>query len=359
MKQLNTPEKFLEKLKPYFKSLGLVALVTLAGELIHRRFEPTNLVMLYLLTVVISASFWGRGPATFTSLIGVLIFDFVFIPPRFTLSVDDAQYILTFAGLFIVGIVISELTNATRQRAIESNQRQTQLELLKAKEKLQVAILNSLSHDLRTPLTSVTGALSSLLNDTLNNSRQTELITTAFEEASRLNRFVENLLDMAKIEAGALHTIEASCEIRDVIGVALEHFKGELEKRDVRITIPTDLPDIKMDFVLMVKVITNIVDNALKYSHENSRLDISAENQVDYVLISIKDEGIGIPENELTCVFNKFYRTKKTETIQGTGLGLSICKGIVETHKGKIWLDNNKQRGITVFVKLPFSGSNH
>lgn len=342
-------------MQAYLKSLGLIVLISLAGEFIYRHIEPTNLVMLYLLAVVITATVWGKGPAIFTSIISVLAFDFLFVPPRFTLNVSDAQYLLTFMGLFSVGIVISELTAKMRQRAVEASRRQAQLELLKAKEKLQAAILNSISHDLRTPLASITGALSSILNNgkLLNREAENELIETAYGESARLNRLVENILDMTKIEAQALRLSYQACEVRDVIAVVLEQFKQDLESRDVRIDVPKDLPDVAIDFTLITKVLANVIDNALKYSQGNTTIHISAQTVSDSLYIIISDEGFGIPKKDLTNVFNKFYRVERTQKSQGIGLGLSICKGIIEAHKGKILLDSVENKGTTISIELP------
>jgi len=340
----------------YVKSLGLVAFMSLMGEFVQRRLEPTNLVMLYLLAVVVAASLWGRGPAIFTSIVSVIAFAFWFIPPRFTFTVDDAQYILTFIGLLIVGIVISELTTKTRKRAIEAERREAQIELLKAKERLQAAILNSISHDLRTPLVSITGALSSILDDGkhLDKDAEIELIKTAYNESSRLNRIVGNLLDMTRIEAGALNLSCQPCEIIDVVGVSLEELKQDLEDRDIHIDIPKDLPDVPIDFSLITRVLTNLLDNAVKYSPPDSSLYISARKVGDNLQIAIRDEGLGIPREDIPKVFNKFYRVERVKKIQGIGLGLSICKGIVEAHKGKIWIDSIENKGTTVTIELPF-----
>ncbi len=351
---LNKTKKIL---KTYAKSLGLIGLTSLAGEFIQRHVEPTNLIMLYLLAVVIAASFWGRGPAIFTSLISVLVFDFLFIPPRFTFSVNDAQYLLTFAGLFIVGVVISELTAKTRNRALEASRRENQIELLKAKEKLQAAVLSSISHDVRTPLVSITGALSSILNDKqLDKNTEEELLKTAFEESTRLNRIVENLLDMTRIEAGALQISWQPAEIRDVVGVALEQLKRSLGERKVHIDIPRDLPEVRIDFVLMARVLANIIDNAVKYSPPDSTVHISAQKAGDNLCLRVRDRGFGIPEKDLPNVFNKFYRGERAEKIPGTGLGLSICKGIVEAHKGKLRLESVEKQGTTVIIELPLAG---
>lgn len=233
-----------------------------------------------------------------------------------------------------------------------------QIELMRETEKLQTALLNSISHDLRTPLVSIMGVLDSLLHDFSSLDQQTreELLAAAYEDADHLNRLVGNLLDMTRLEAKALKIHIELCELRDVIGASLQSLKEEIEKRNIVIRIPEDFPEVPMDFVLMMRVFINLVDNAVKYSHPETLIEITAERLEDRVKIDIKDQGIGIPKDDLIKVFDKFYRAVKPRQITGTGLGLSICKGIVEVHGGEILAKNNIDKGITVSVILPLAG---
>ncbi|MFH1092798.1 MAG: DUF4118 domain-containing protein [Candidatus Omnitrophota bacterium] len=331
---------------PYIISLGLVILMTLSGEFVKKSLEPANIVMLYLLAVVIVAIRWGQGPAIVTSILSVLSFDFFLVPPYLTLSVDRIQYVFTFIGLLIVGLVISTLASKTREQVI---QRQT--------EKLQTALLSSISHDLRTPLVSIKGALTSLLdkNFNLTDTTQKELLKTAYEESDRLNRLVGNLLDMTRMEAGALRISRKPCELRDVLGVSLDQLREEIGFRDIRVNIPSDFPELCVDFSFMMKVFLNLIDNALKYSPQNAPIDIKAVLIRDKVNIEIKDQGIGVPNSDLTHIFEKFYRAEKPQQITGTGLGLSICKGIIEAHGGRIAAQNNPDKGATFIITLPLN----
>ncbi len=187
--------KIQSKVLAYAVSMVLVSVVTLFGELVKRSIEPTNLVMFYLLAVVFTAIRWGRGPAVVTSVVSVLAFDFFLIPPYLTLSVSDIQYVFTFAGFLIVGIVVSTFASRVKEHLI---QRQT--------EKLHSALLSSISHDLKTPLVSITGALTALLdnNSKLDETHKRELLASACGASDRLNRIVNNLLDMTKVESGVL-----------------------------------------------------------------------------------------------------------------------------------------------------------
>jgi two-component system sensor histidine kinase KdpD len=242
---------------------------------------------------------------------------------------------------------------AVERASLAEQARQT--ELLQATEKLQTALLNSISHDLRTPLVSITGALSSLREETptLDQEGLRSLIETAYEEAERLNRLVGNLLNMTRLEAGAIHLRHEPCDIQDAIGVAFEQLGERLEKRPVKVNLPPDLPLIPLDFALFGQALVNLLDNAVKYSPTDTLIEVNVSQTQDAVNIEVCDRGIGIPSEDLERVFDKFYRVQRPESVSGTGLGLAICKGIVETHGGAIRADNRPGGGTIVTVTLP------
>ena len=230
-----------------------------------------------------------------------------------------------------------------------------QAEILQITDKLQSALLNSISHDLRTPLVSITGALSSLEDDTvlLNEATRRSLIETARGEADRLNRLVGNLLDMSRIEGGAVRIHKEECDLQDVIGSALEQLASRLENRPVKLDIPAEFPLIPMDYVLISRVLVNVIDNAIKYSPPGSPIDISAKLANGYVEIETADSGVGIPQEDLSRVFDKFYRVQRPDNVTGTGLGLSISKGIVQAHGGFVAAENRSDGGTIVTLALP------
>jgi two-component system sensor histidine kinase KdpD len=180
-----------------------------------------------------------------------------------------------------------------------------------------------------------------------------ELLSGAYEEAGSLNRLVGNLLDMTRVEAGTLKINAKLCDLHDLVGASLHILKDKLEKREVRINIAPDVPEVAMDFTLMLRVFVNLVDNAGKYSNPDMPIEITAELSGDKVTIRVKDQGFGIPEEDLMRIFDKFYRAVKPRQVTGTGLGLSICKGIVEAHGGRIFAENNSGKGATLTVILP------
>jgi len=231
----------------------------------------------------------------------------------------------------------------------------SQAEILRATEKLQTALLNSISHDLRTPLASITGVLDSLRMDDgiLDPAIRRELAETAYGEAERLNRLVGNLLDMSRLESGTLRISLQPADIQDVVGAALNALGHRLDDHPIRVDIPGDLPLVPMDYVLINQVLINLIENAAKYSPEDGPITISAQPIENGVKVVIDDAGPGIPEEDLQHIFEKFYRVKRFENVVGTGLGLSICKGIVEVHGGKIWAENHPDGGVQMAFTLP------
>lgn len=483
----------------YAASLALVAATTVVGRVVHVFVSPTNLVMLYLLAVVLAAVRLGYRPAILTAFLGVLAFDFFFVPPHFSFTVFDTEYLITFAALFTVSAVISTLVARTREQAAAVRAREAQTatlyhlsrdlaaaagleailkavvshvtetleakvaillpeedtlhiraaspgltmdenekavahwafrnrqpagrgtetlgsakmhylplqtadrvvgvlgislaedaayrvpgshrvleafagqaaiaierdhlvreagkaQLLEATENLERALLNSVSHDLRTPLVSITGALSSLKEDGNRISReaQRELLDTAFEEAERLNRIVGNLLNMTRLEGGVLRVKEEPCDVQDMIGAALAAVERQVGDRTVHIEVPPDLPLVLMDFVLMTQVLVNLLDNALKYSPSDRPIEVVARAQEAWLEIEVADQGPGIPPPDLQRVFDKFYQVPRPDRTGGTGLGLPISKGIVEAHGGRIRAENRPGGGVAVTVALPF-----
>jgi len=229
-----------------------------------------------------------------------------------------------------------------------------QAQILAARETLERALLNSISHDLRTPLASITGALSSLRDqEGLDEAARTELLATACEEAARLNRFVGNLLDMTRLEAGAVRLKYTPCDVEELIGCALSVLNPRLGKREIAISLPPDLPLVMLDMGCMIQVLVNLLDNSLKYSPQDQPLGINARTDREWLVIEVVDHGPGVAEADLELIFDKFHRIPAPEGVRGTGLGLSICKGFVQAHGGKISAAITQGGGLTVTIRLP------
>lgn len=232
-----------------------------------------------------------------------------------------------------------------------------QIALLQSAEKLQNTLLNSISHDLRTPLVAITGALSALDEKDVQIDEPTRntLIENARGEADRLNRLVGNLLNMTRIESGAIKLRLEPCDVQDLIGTAIEQLGKRAEKNQIKVDIPVNYPLVSMDFTLMAQVIVNLLENAMKYSPEESLIEIVASMDDSKARLQILDRGVGIPSDDLFRVFDKFYRVQRPESVSGTGLGLSISKGIVEAHGGEVHAMNREGGGTILEVELPLS----
>jgi two-component system, OmpR family, sensor histidine kinase KdpD len=229
------------------------------------------------------------------------------------------------------------------------------VQILEATERLQTALLNSISHDLRTPLVSIIGVLSSLQEEgmVLDDAAKKNLIQVASEEAERLNHLITNLLDMSRIEAGAIRIFKQPSDMQEIIGAALEQLGGRSITSSIKTDIPVELPLVSVDFGLLAHVMVNVLDNALKYSPQESPIEIRARQVGQQIEIEVADRGIGIPPEDLVRVFDKFYRVQRADNVAGTGLGLSICKGIVEAHGGHISAENRPGGGTVIKLTLP------
>jgi two-component system sensor histidine kinase KdpD len=218
---------------------------------------------------------------------------------------------------------------------------------------LRAALLTSLSHDLKTPLTSILGAANSLREyaDRFDGLARTDLLRTIEEEAARMSRFVANLLDMTKLEAGAIQLKREPADIAEIVGSALQRLKGVTEGFTVRFDIEPDLPLVPLDVLLMEQVLMNVLDNAAKYAPPASTIRISARRKQDAVIIEVMDEGPGIPEDRLTRIFEKFHRVHGGDRQRaGTGLGLAICRGFVDAMGGTITAANRTDRSGAIFA---------
>lgn len=225
-------------------------------------------------------------------------------------------------------------------------------------ERLRTSLFNSLSHDLRTPLASIIGAVTGLLEDknvVYSPEVRDELLKTILHGAQRMNRFVSNLLDMARLESGMLRLNKEWCDLQDIIGVAINRLGEPLTKRALEIDIQEDLPFVQADGILIEQVLINLLDNALKYSDAGSKIMITIRQHGKQLEIVVTDRGQGIPETDLSKVFDKFYRINSPLQVSGTGLGLAICKGLVEAHGGEIWAENNQLGGVTITFTLPLT----
>ena len=224
-------------------------------------------------------------------------------------------------------------------------------------ERLRAALLTSISHDLRTPLASIIGTVSSLRSyaDKYEPRERDELLATLQDEAERLNRFVGNLLDMTRLEAGAIELKPDLADIAEIVGAALQRAGNVLAHHRIEVEIAPDLPMLRLDAILFEQVLFNLLDNAAKYAPPGSRIDLRARRDGDVVALEMTDEGPGIPPGDLERIFDKFYRVQAEDRRRaGTGLGLAICRGFIEAQGGQIEAHNRRDRsGAVLTVRIP------
>jgi two-component system sensor histidine kinase KdpD len=229
--------------------------------------------------------------------------------------------------------------------------------LMAETERLRSALLTSISHDLRTPLASILGSATSLktYGDALDAVAEKELIATILEESERLNRFIGNLLDMTRLESGAIVPRGDLVDLADIVGSALERAGKVLAGHKVAVDLAADLPMLRLDPVLFEQVLFNLLDNAAKYAPAGAEVRLEARHEADQVQLRILDEGDGIPPDDLERIFDKFYRVQAADRKRaGTGLGLAICRGFVEAMGGRIVAGNRRDRSGAVFtITLP------
>jgi len=224
-------------------------------------------------------------------------------------------------------------------------------------ERLRSALLTSISHDLKTPLASVLGAASTMrdLGSNLSDTEKRDLLATVIDESERLNRFIANLLDMTKLESGAIVPNTALHDVGEIVGSALRRASKILARHKVSLELAADLPMLQLDAVLFEQVLFNLFDNAAKYSPPDTRISIRSFRERDSVSLQVADEGEGIPPTELESIFDKFYRVQKGDHVRpGTGLGLAISRGFVEAMNGRITAANRADHsGAVLTIRLP------
>ena len=311
--------------------------------------RQTDVLMTLLLGVVLTAVRFGYAASLMTAVLSVLAFDFFFVEPYFSLDVYDGRYILTFAVMFFVALVISNQTEHLRRSLAATRERDIEIE----NERLRNSLLSSVSHDLRTPLAVVKGAATALLEQeaTLPPERRREYLQAISDEASRINRFVRNLLDVTSLEAGALRARTEWQPLEEVIGVALNRMEDQLGARPVRVRIAPDAALAPFDATLIEHVLVNLLENAVKYTPREAPLEINARRVTSGVEVEVADGGPGIPPGQEEQVFTKFHRAAPAAA--GMGLGLTICRGIITTHGGRIWCENRPGGGASFRFVLP------
>lgn len=327
----------------------IVLAVSLVGLSLHNLIGYRVVAFMLLVTVSILAMFLEIVPVLLAALLSALIWDFFFIPPRFTLTVGTAEDQLLLLMYFIVAMINAVLTNKIRQMEKEVKVKEDK----ERSVKFYNTLFNSLSHEMRTPITAIIGCIDNLQANSprLSEKDKTDLLSEISVASIRLNQQVENLLNMSRLEAGVLRVKKDWCDINDLIHKTLQRLEPNLQKYKVAVEVPESSPLFKLDFGLMEQVLYNLIINATQHTPEDTLITIQAGCIKDRFVMTIADNGFGFPENEIGKVFDKFYRIKGAPPA-GTGLGLSIVKGFVEAHNGTVKLENLPVCGSKVTIEI-------
>ena len=483
----------------------MVIVVAGLGKAAGSVMNPTNAAVLFLLPVILSAMWLGRGPSIFASVLGVLSLDFFFVPPFYTLTVHDLDYLLSFFIFLVVALVISALAERLRMQVAMTKEREantralydlsremaaeadfqalvqkildqmertmhakavllmpeaegrlsslgrdnehslaaftekekqaaeqayrlncetgrgtmnaaeasgyylplslgesriavlgiipreydeadvpkrkmlmramadlaglaiTRLQLsvdtqrlrnIEESERLRMALLNSVAHDIRTPLSSIIGAVTSLMEEPhlYSDEQKMELLGNIRGGAMRLHRMSSNLLNMVRVESQPMRLGLDWCDIQDIIGVAIRQVRDMGTRRRVEVVVEEDMPVVMADFALLEQVVINLLENADKYSYEDAPVEIRVGAADGALQVAVRDRGPGLAPEEKEKVFEKFYRGAVQRSASGTGLGLYICRGIIEAHRGDIWMEDRPGGGSIFAFSLPLAG---
>ncbi|PYS48808.1 MAG: hypothetical protein DMF68_12085 [Acidobacteria bacterium] len=371
-------------------ALGFVGAAAATGALkvFGGHINSTTVALVLLLVVLFVAALWGAGPAILASLLGVVCLNFFFLPPIGTFTISDPDNWIALFAFLVTAITAGQLSARARRRAEEADagrreierlyhelqdafERSSQAKALKQSERLKSALLDAVTHDLRTPLTSIKASVTTLLNELRTNGRdeapakldtegRQEMLEVIDEEADRLNRFVESLVELARIEAGEMRLRPAWASIEEIIETTLKRAAPRTREHRIEVWFEDELPNVRVDERAVAEVVYTLLDNAAKYSQKGTAIRVRAKRGGNATIrLSVEDKGRGVPADLRDRVFDKFFRAirdgnQSASQPTGTGMGLAIARGIVEAHGGRIWIeDGSDNRGSCFVVTLP------
>jgi len=377
-------KSLLQKVSGYVFAVFGVAAVTAALAPFHDRLSSTTVALALLLIVLFAATGWGSRPAILAALLGVVCFNFFFLEPVYTFTIDDPQNWVALAAFLITALTAGELSARAKRRAEEAEagrreierlyneyriaaERARQAEVFEQSERLKTALLDAVTHDLRTPLTSIKAAVTTLMDEakadeevTLDDEARRDFLEVIDEEADRLNHFVENMVELARIEAGAINLRRRWSSVEEIVAMARARAEALTRGHRLEVEFERELPVARVDTSLIAEVLYSLIDNAAKYSPAGSLIKISARRaENEMIMIAVEDEGRGIPAPLRERVFDKFFRATSEGAAslgrpRGLGMGLAIARGIVEAHGGRIWVESGTGAvGVRVVFTAP------
>lgn len=347
---INLLFKKVSKGKQYIISVLCVCLVSTVGLFISDITGYRIVALVLLLTVSTLAMFFDIVPVMVAALLSALIWDYFFIPPHFNFQIGSTEDLLMLLMYLFIALINAALTFKIRQIEKDARQKEEKENTIR----LYKTVLNSLSHELRTPIATILGAADGLLqkDSRLSDGNKKELISEISTASLRLNLQVENLLNMSRLEAGFIQPKKDWCDVSELVYSVTNRLELDLKSHKLVIEIPENLPLFKLDFGMMDQIIYNLVNNAVQHTAAGSLISIKANCIQEHCILTISDTGKGFPANETDKVFDKFYRLPNSPT-GGIGLGLSIVKGFVQAHEGSIQLKNRSTGGAEFIIVLP------
>jgi K+-sensing histidine kinase KdpD len=371
----------------YVVAVLSVSALTLLLNVVGAQVNAATVSLALLLNVLFIATRWGSLPALAAAIVAMLCFNFFFLPPSGTFNIAATDNWIALVAFLVTAVMAGQLSARARRRAEEAEtgkkeiehlyaelrdafERASHAEALRQSEKLKSALLDAVTHDLRTPLTSIKASITTLLDEvrgrvngeppvSLDAEARVEMMEVIDEESDRLNRFINGLIELARIEAGDLHLRRRWGAVEEIISAALLRAAPITRQHRIELDVEKELPGVQVDERAVSEVVYTLVDNAAKYSAKGSRIRITARRAGDEsIQMGVEDEGPGIPSELRERVFDKFFRATRDGDIRtgepaGTGMGLAIAKGIVEAHEGRIWIESGRGNGTRVLFTLP------
>ncbi|OXG03649.1 sensor histidine kinase [Flavobacterium araucananum] len=344
--------------KQSFISITLVLLIATLCFLSSNLIDYRITALILLMTVSVLAVLFDIFPVLITAILSGLILNFLFIKPLFSFEITNTEDVLLFMMYIIIALVNAVLTFKIRESENKAREKARDIEEKIKTIKLYNVLLNSISHELRTPIATIIGAIDLLKEkkSTISEKNQEVLLDEIDKASIRLNQQVENLLNMSRLDTGILQLKKDWCDTNELINGVIQKLLP-LSNNQILVFQPNEnLPFFKLDTGLIEEIMHNIIYNALLYTPKNTIIKIDTKYEISNCIISVSDNGGGFPENEIQFVFDKFYRLQNSKS-GGSGLGLSIVKGFVEAHNGTIELENNITGGAKFIIKLPVETS--
>lgn len=314
-------------------------------------FAKGQWAFLYLLIVVFAANYGGVGTAVLASVLSFFAWNYFLLPPYHTFLVDDPKDWISLLVFLLVGVIMGLQTGRIKER----EHKIAQADAIREADRLKTIFVSSVSHELKTPLSSIMATVTNLLEKDLKRDEETvdRELSAVKTDLDKLNNSIGSLIDLSRLESAVWRPQKGWFGLGEIIGTTLNRIDNKQSSRII-FSLPDDLPEIKVDFDQISRALQNILENALIYSGSDLPVKVSAENKGWEIKISIEDQGPGIAEGERTKIFDKFYRGScSLAWPSGTGLGLAIANEIIKSHGGNLWIENVVPHGARFIIVLP------